>query len=95
MSSWCASSTIVSFHTNPLDIKVDQSWMVNGKSYLPINTSTSILMSKEGCFKSLGHEAQQEYSEKQVLGEADNYLFFDKFKMELFNNEVKSLLLIT
>ncbi|CAC5365025.1 unnamed protein product [Mytilus coruscus] len=86
-SSWYASSKTDTFKTDPLDIRIDKSWMVGRSSYFPTKTATCILMKGDGSFKSLGHEAQEEYADIILNDEAKHYLFFDKFKMALYNNE--------
>lgn len=87
-SSWYGSSTKDKCKTNPLDIKVDKSWLDSDSLYLPMKTATCILLDTDGNFISLGHKAQGEYAELLLDEKADCYLFFDKFKMELYNNEV-------
>lgn len=90
-SSWFGSSTVDKFKTNPLNIRVDKNWLDCDSVYLPVKTATCILLKMDESFISLGHKAQENYSELLLDGNADNYLFFDKFKMELYNNEVNSI----
>lgn len=79
------------FKINPLDIKVDNSWMGSGMSNLPVKTSSCILMKQDGSVQSIGYKAQEEYTELLLNGEADSYLFFEKFKSLLYYDEVKYL----
>lgn len=86
-----ASSTTAMFKTNPLDIRINPCWFVSGTTYLPMKTETCILMEKNGTFVSLGCEAQDQYADLLLNENADNYSFFEKFKMQLYNSEVKYL----
>ncbi len=50
---------------------------------------TVLLLTNEGHFHSFGHEAQQYYLDMDEY-DASNWLYFEKFKMELHSRKVTS-----
>ncbi|CAG2209083.1 unnamed protein product [Mytilus edulis] len=50
-------------------------------------TPTTILFGEDGEFHSFGYEAEQTYTELIESGEADEYSYFTRFKMKLFQDE--------
>lgn len=73
--------------------KKDEVWMNKnwgaGLGFSSYKTPTCVLVGPDKEFKSFGYEAQQEYA---ALIEKDDqrYYYFDRFKMKLHNNKVRS-----
>lgn len=83
-----ASSTREMFKFNPLEIRNIPRWIVTGVGYI-FKTETCILMAQDGNVVALGDEAKDIYADFLEHGKADEYRFFDRFKMLLYNNQVK------
>lgn len=84
-----ASSTREQFKTNPLDIRKNPRWIINGVKYISMKTDTCILMKQNGNFVALRDVAMDEYADLLQEDKANEYLFFHRFKMELYNKEVR------
>ncbi|XP_071154308.1 heat shock 70 kDa protein 12A-like isoform X2 [Mytilus edulis] len=82
-----ASSTREMFKANPLDITKNPRWIINGVKYISLKTDTCILMKKNGNCVALGDVAMDEYADLLQEDKANEYLFFHRFKMELYNKE--------
>ncbi|CAG2237770.1 unnamed protein product [Mytilus edulis] len=76
------------YEKDELNIHANQSWNSGGKSLMSLKTPTCILINKENKeFESFGYEAENAYADIVIDNEADNYYFFDRFKMTLYTRE--------
>lgn len=85
-----AFSTVGSYKSNPLEIIHNQSWNSRGKQLISSKTPTCILLTSEKKFVSFGYDAENEYADILLEGEGDNYIFMDKFKMDLHKIKIIS-----
>ena len=76
------------YDKNKLDIYANQIWNSGGKQFLSQKTPTCILLNKDKEFESFGFDAENQYADIIIDGEADDYYFFDRFKMMLHTREV-------
>ena len=82
------------YNKDKLNIHANQAWNSGGKSLMSLKTPTCILMrrtdgeARSFTFESFGYEAENQYADIVIDGEADNYYFFDRFKMTLYTREV-------
>ncbi|XP_052061586.1 heat shock 70 kDa protein 12A-like isoform X1 [Mytilus californianus] len=76
------------YEKDKLNIHANQAWNSGGKSLMSLKTPTCILINKENKeFESFGYEAENAYADIVIEDEADNYYFFDRFKMMLYTRE--------
>ena len=83
--SGCAFSTVDSFKEDPLktfSIEIDDS---NAVSY---KTPTVLLLTPEGHFHSFGSRAENDYHKLAEKDEADKWYYFNRFKMQLYEEKV-------
>ena len=86
-----AYSLLGEYNKDKLNIHANQAWNSGGKSLMSLKTPTCILMKKNGesfTFESFGYEAENQYADIVIEREADDYYFFDRFKMMLYTCEV-------
>ncbi|XP_052099751.1 heat shock 70 kDa protein 12B-like isoform X9 [Mytilus californianus] len=84
-----AFSLTTDFKRDPLIIYSNQTWNAGNAQLMSLKTPTCILLDKNRNVKSFGFEAESDYSQ---LEEEDNenqedYYFFHRFKMILYDNE--------
>jgi hypothetical protein len=73
------------FERNPLNI-IYYKW--NTGTSLSLKTPTCLLLNNEKQFVAFGSDAENRYADLIMEGEQDDYYFFDRFTMNLHNNEV-------
>ncbi|XP_076107597.1 uncharacterized protein LOC143075902 [Mytilus galloprovincialis] len=83
-----AYSTVKAYQTDHLDITCNQSCSSGGKQLISSKTPSCILMTRDKELVSFGYDAEKDYEHIIVEGNADNYYFFDKFKMALHKSKV-------
>lgn len=88
-----AFSLTTDFKRDPLLIHSNQTWNSGTAQLLSLKTPTCILLNSNRKTKSIVYEAESDYSR---IKEEDNenqedYYFFHRFKMILYDNEVLAL----
>lgn len=83
-----AYSTVKAYQTDHLDITCNQSCSSGGKHLISSKTPSCILMTRDKELVSFGYDAEKDYEHIIAEGNADNYYFFDKFKMALHKSKV-------
>ena len=79
-----------SMRSDPMKIFCPQ-WR-SGMSTLASNkTPTTVLLDREQKFVAFGYEAEKMYSEYVEEDEADDYFYFRRFKMMLYENTMKEV----
>ncbi|XP_060062728.1 heat shock 70 kDa protein 12A-like [Ylistrum balloti] len=86
-----AFSTTAENKENPLKIQSNQAWTTGGRSLLSLKTPTCLLLDKDKKFVSFGFEAEDVYSDLLMDNVADDYYFFQRFKMKLHENSDLSM----
>ena len=64
-------------------------WSAGSGSLQSLKTSSSILFDKRGHFDSCGFEAEDKYSELAIENKHDDWMFFKRFKMNLYRQLVR------
>ncbi|VDI82383.1 Hypothetical predicted protein [Mytilus galloprovincialis] len=82
--SGCAFSTVQNFKTNPLQINTFQ---LDHKNVSSFKTPTVLLLTPEGKFHSFGATAESHYVTLARKEEANEWYYFNRFKMELYKNK--------
>lgn len=80
-----------SFIDKPHEILTNQVWNCQKYNLASIKTPTCLLINKTNKDDyRFGYEAEDDYADMQTgdTGKADNYYFFDRFKMELHVQKV-------
>lgn len=76
------------YERDKLNIHTNQAWNSGGRSLMSLKTPTCVLIRKENTqFESFGYEAENSYADIVIEGEAENYYFFNRFKMMLYQRE--------
>lgn len=70
-------------------IHMNKEWG-SDQGYSTLKTPTCLLLNADKSFNSFGYEAQDKYAELEEE-EAQQYYYFERFKMILHNNEVSFL----
>lgn len=77
------------YERDKLNIHTNQAWNSGGRSLMSLKTPTCVLIRKENTqFESFGYEAENSYADIVIEGDAENYYFFNRFKMMLYQREV-------
>ncbi|XP_063433399.1 heat shock 70 kDa protein 12A-like [Mytilus trossulus] len=84
-----AFSLTTDFKRDPLLIHSNQNWNAGNAQLMSLKTPTCILLDKDREIKSFGYEAESEYSQLAEEGtdKQEDYYFFYRFKMILYDNE--------
>ena len=64
-------------------------WTAGSGGLQSLKTSSSILFDKRGHFDSCGFEAEDKYSELAIDNEHHDWMFFKRFKMNLYRQIVR------
>ncbi|CAG2213183.1 Heat shock 70 kDa protein 12B,Heat shock 70 kDa protein 12A [Mytilus edulis] len=78
------------FETDPNKIVTNSTWVAGQKNLISLKTPTCILLQPNKSFHSFGYEAEEKYAELALEEEHENWYFFKRFKMSLFNNTTLS-----
>lgn len=79
-----------SFKSDPMRVMTNQSW---SKRLVSLKTPTVILLDTNRKFHSFGYEAEEKYAQLLEDGEADGWALFRRFKMQLYKNPVRFIIL--
>uniref|UniRef100_A0A8W8LC30 Heat shock 70 kDa protein 12A n=1 Tax=Magallana gigas TaxID=29159 RepID=A0A8W8LC30_MAGGI len=74
------------YETDPLKV-CSNNWAAGSRSLVSLKTPTCVLFDKDKVFDSFGYEAEDKYSELAEEEEHQEWYFFRRFKMSLFNKE--------
>ena len=77
------------FKQNPLKISVNTSW-VGGGTLKSLKTPTAILINQKGEFDSFGYDAEDKYSQLVANNQYSEWMYFRRFKMALYHEEVST-----
>jgi hypothetical protein len=79
------------FKKDPLDIVANQAWNAGSHRHISLKTPTCLLLDDKEELVSFGYEAENKYSDIVFEGKQNEYLFFQRFKMQLYKNKVNNL----
>ena len=79
------------FRKDPLKISANQAWNAGHQRHLSLKTPTCLLLDDKEEFVSFGYEAENKYSDIVINCQKNEYLFFQRFKMQLYKNKVNNL----
>lgn len=71
-----------------IDILFNQVWNSGTAGVASTKTPTCLLLSKDRQVTVFGYEAEEQYADIVMDGQAENFYFFHRFKMHLHNNKV-------
>ena len=83
--------SIDDFKKDPLKIIANQAWNAGSQRLLSLKTPTCLLLDDKEELVSFGYEAENKYSNSVIDSKQNEYLFFQRFKMQLYKNKVKHL----
>ena len=86
-----ALSSIDDFKKDPLKIVANQAWNAGSQRHLSLKTPTCLLLDDKEELVSFGYEAENKYSDIVIDRKQNEYLFFQRFKMQLYKNKVNNL----
>ncbi|XP_062599964.1 heat shock 70 kDa protein 12A-like [Saccostrea cucullata] len=70
----------------PLKIKLN-TWVAGSCGLLTLKTPNCVLFNKDKVFDSFGYEAENKYSELTLNEQHEEWYYFKRFKMSIFNKE--------
>ena len=79
------------FKKDPLTIRANQAWNAGGQRHISLKTPTCLLLDDKEELVSFGYEAENKYSDIVIDRKQNEYLFFQRFKMQLYKNKVNNL----
>ena len=79
------------FKKDPLMIVINQAWNVGSQRHISLKTPTCLLLDDKEELVSFGYEAENKYSDIVIDRKQNEYLFFLRFKMQLYKNKVNNL----
>lgn len=82
-----AFSFVHEYNRDPSKISAP-TWTASMGRFMSQKTATCILFNPEGKFDSFGYEAEENYSELAEDEKHDNWFYFSRFKMMLYENMV-------
>ena len=85
-----ALSSIDDFKKDPLKIVANQAWNAGSQRHFSLKTPTCLLLDDKEELVSFGYEAENKYSNIVIARKQNEYLFFQRFKMQLYKNKVNN-----
>lgn len=79
------------FNVDPLIIHANQTWISGGQALFSLKTPTCLLLGDKQQFVAFGYDAENLYSDFAMDGKQDEYFYFHRFKMSLYNNKVEHI----
>ena len=79
------------FKKDPLKIVANQAWNAGSQRHFSLKTPTCLLLDDNEELVSFGYEAENKYSDIVIDRKQNEYLFFQRFKMQLYKNKVNNL----
>ena len=86
-----AFSSIDDFKKDPLKIVANQAWNAGTQRHFSLKTPTCLLLDDNEELVSFGYEAENKYSDIVIHRKQNEYIFFQRFKMQLYQNKVNNL----
>lgn len=77
-----------------VEILVNQVWISDRSEVTSLKTTTSLLITKEKDIIAFGYDAEEQYADLIMDEMEDHYYFFHRFKMELYDNEVNTCVVL-
>lgn len=77
------------FKRDPLKIVANQAWNAGSQRHLSLKTPTCLLLDNNEELVSFGYEAENKYADIVLDGKLNDFFFFQRFKMQLYKNEVR------
>ena len=75
-----------SYQSDPHNVQTNDSW---AKNLVSLKAPTSVLVDPDKNFKAFGYEAESSYSGLLEEGHGEGWALFRKFKMKLYDAEVR------
>ena len=85
-----AFSTRHDFDADPLKVAACQ-WTAGSSNVMSLKTPTTVLFNPDRKFDSFGFEAEDRYCQLMDDGQHQEWYYFRRFKMRLFNSKVRFL----
>ena len=79
------------FKKDPLKIVSNQAWNAGSQRHFSLKTPTCLLLDDNEELVSFGYEAENKYSDIVIDRKKNEYLFFQRFKMQMYKNKVNNL----
>ncbi|XP_062620266.1 heat shock 70 kDa protein 12B-like [Saccostrea cucullata] len=79
------------YENDPLKVSFCN-WAAGSRSLSTLNTPTCVLFNKDRVFDSFVYEAENKYSELAEEEEHEEWYYFKRFKMSIFNRQASSSL---
>lgn len=76
------------YEKDPSKISTNTTWIAGHKNLFSLKTPTCVLLQPDQSFHSFGYEAEEKYSDLAVDEEHEDWYFFRRFKMQLYQNMV-------
>jgi hypothetical protein len=79
------------FKKDPQKLVANQAWNAGSQRHFSLKTPTCLLLDDKEELISFGYEAENKYSNIVIDLKQNEYLFFQRFKMQLYKNKVNNL----
>ena len=79
------------FRKDPLKISANQAWNAGHQRHLSLKTPTCLLLDDKEELVSFEYEAENKYSDIVIDRKQNEYIFFQRFKMQLCKKKVNNL----
>ena len=79
------------FKKDPQKIVANQAWNAGSQRHFSLKTPTCFLLDGKEELVSFGYEAENKYSDIVIDRKQNEYVFFQRFKMQLYENKVNNL----
>ncbi|KAJ8297926.1 hypothetical protein KUTeg_024457 [Tegillarca granosa] len=74
------------YERDPSKISTNTTWIAGHKNLFSLKTPTCVLLNPDKSFHSFGYEAEEKYSELAIDEEHEEWYYFRRFKMQLYQN---------
>ncbi|XP_053400020.1 heat shock 70 kDa protein 12A-like [Mercenaria mercenaria] len=74
------------FKDDPTKVYAQTKWVAGSGALMSLKTPTILLLNKDKTFNAFGYEAENAYTELAEDGEHEDYYYFRRFKMMLYNS---------
>jgi hypothetical protein len=85
-----AYSTREDFREDQTGVTLNEKWTDQSQGLPSLKAPTCLLLDPKMQFHAFGYEAENKYAELAAEGSHENWFYFERFKMQLFKNEVSS-----
>lgn len=73
------------YEKDPTKVYAQTKWVAGSAALMSLKTPTILLLNPDKSFKAFGYEAENEYTQLAEDGEHEDYYYFRRFKMMLYN----------